>query len=145
MLGTENPADMMTKHLDQRHLDELLGRVNLRIVDGRAAAAPQLNGKKGVSELSEFSGTDKLDHGRKAEKVKDVWRNQRQPKRVHWDDMFDEEESCDIASLETTDGTCNFDRPMDVEMRPPSLHYLVPLLATHYLPLPYCHHQRFRN
>ena len=31
--GTENPADMMTKHLDQKNLDTLLQRINLEIFD----------------------------------------------------------------------------------------------------------------
>ena len=42
MLGTDNPADMMTKHLDQKHLDDLLRRINLEISEGRAAVASRL-------------------------------------------------------------------------------------------------------
>ena len=40
--GTENPADLMTKHLDRATLDKLIEKMNLKRVEGRSAMAPQL-------------------------------------------------------------------------------------------------------
>ena len=40
--GPEHPADLMTKHLDQKTLDGHLKRMSICITDGRAAAAPSL-------------------------------------------------------------------------------------------------------
>ena len=43
VLGTSNPADLFTKHLESRaKLDQLLGLFGCRFVDGRSAAAPKL-------------------------------------------------------------------------------------------------------
>ena len=43
VLGTENPADMMTKPLDSKPLCKMMEKVGLVILEGRAAIAPQLN------------------------------------------------------------------------------------------------------
>ena len=95
--GTENPADMMTKHLDQRHLDELLSRISLEIVEGRSMLAP------------------KLDHGEGAEKMKGnsdwVKKATEAKKKVRWADVEDDEDENGIYSLDMTgmggDDDCN--------------------------------------
>ena len=40
--GTENPADLMTKSLDARTQDKLMGKLGLEILEGRPASAPEL-------------------------------------------------------------------------------------------------------
>ena len=42
--GTENPADMMTKPLESKALEYMMEKLNLKALDGRAAAAPHLTG-----------------------------------------------------------------------------------------------------
>ena len=44
VLGTENPADIMTKYTDSATLQKMLGIMNLRFLDGRAACAPAAAG-----------------------------------------------------------------------------------------------------
>ena len=41
--GTLNPADLMTKHLDQKTLDGHLQRMQIKISEGRSATAPTFN------------------------------------------------------------------------------------------------------
>ena len=41
VLGTENPADLMTKYLDQASMDKMLAKMGVSMADGRAASAPQ--------------------------------------------------------------------------------------------------------
>ena len=40
VLGTENPADIMTKYIDAATLNKMLGLMNLRRMEGRAECAP---------------------------------------------------------------------------------------------------------
>ena len=40
VLGTENPADIMTKYTDRTILEKMLGIVNMQTLPGRAACAP---------------------------------------------------------------------------------------------------------
>ena len=42
ILGTENPADMFTKHLDKHALERCHTRINLEIRSGRSAIAPHV-------------------------------------------------------------------------------------------------------
>ena len=39
VLGTQNPADIMTKHTDRATLEKMLGLMNLRTMSGRAEGA----------------------------------------------------------------------------------------------------------
>ena len=80
VLGTENPADMMTKHLGQRHIDEFLRRI-WKIAEGRAAAAPKLNNNKDINHVAETE----LWEGMAAEAKK---------KSVRWADL-DEDDGFD--------------------------------------------------
>ena len=43
VLGTSNPADLMTKHLSQRDLDKCIGLLGLEFREGRAQAAAELH------------------------------------------------------------------------------------------------------
>ena len=45
VLGTENPADAMTKYLDGPALMKAMSRMNLEFRDGRAECAPELASK----------------------------------------------------------------------------------------------------
>ena len=40
--GTCNPADMMTKALDAKQMLKLMAMLNLKVLSGRASAAPEL-------------------------------------------------------------------------------------------------------
>ena len=40
--GTENPSDLLTKHVDRRLCEEHVGRLGCRFADGRADSAMQL-------------------------------------------------------------------------------------------------------
>ena len=40
VLGSENPADMMTKYVERSVLEDLLARINMSVMDGRAECAP---------------------------------------------------------------------------------------------------------
>ena len=53
VLGTENPADLMTKYLDQASMDKMLAKMGVLIVGGRAASAPQI--AKQVSSVEELT------------------------------------------------------------------------------------------
>ena len=60
--GVENPADLFTKHLEsQSKLDQLLGKFNCKIVEGRPAAAPQL--KKAPAAVHNVSATESFGSG----------------------------------------------------------------------------------
>ena len=43
--GTENPADMMTKHLPRQPLDKCMGQLNQTRAQGRAKAGLDVQGK----------------------------------------------------------------------------------------------------
>ena len=59
VLGTENPADLFTKHMDSSvKLDQLLEKFNCKIVEGRPEAAPQL--KRSTTALNNLSATKSL-------------------------------------------------------------------------------------
>ena len=45
VLGTENPADMMTKHLPRQPLDKCMGQLNQTRAQGRAKAGLDVQGK----------------------------------------------------------------------------------------------------
>ena len=53
VLGTENPADLMTKHLDQKSLDKMLGKMSVEMSEGRAVTAPKLNHEENVASLDQ--------------------------------------------------------------------------------------------
>ena len=55
VLGTENPADLMTKHLDQKSLDKMLGKMSVVVTEGRAASAPKLSKESAKGETPEKS------------------------------------------------------------------------------------------
>ena len=42
VLGTENPADLMTKNLSRMDLEKYLNMINANFLDGRAATAPKV-------------------------------------------------------------------------------------------------------
>ena len=44
VLGSENPADIMTKYTDRAVLEKMLGLMNLREMSGRAECAPAAAG-----------------------------------------------------------------------------------------------------
>ena len=44
VLGTQNPADLLTKHLDEQSASQHSARIGLRSVSGRAAVTPLLDG-----------------------------------------------------------------------------------------------------
>ena len=46
VLGIENPANLMTKHLDSKSVDKLMNKLRVHVVDGRAESGPQLNAEK---------------------------------------------------------------------------------------------------
>ena len=66
VLGTENPADLMTKHLDQASLDNMLTKMGIEIAAGRAASAPGLNTAETVQSFE-----DSGDYER--EETPDTW------------------------------------------------------------------------
>ena len=41
VLGTENPSDLMTKHLDTKSMDKMLSKMNICTYEGRARSTPQ--------------------------------------------------------------------------------------------------------
>ena len=43
VLGTENPADLMTKHLDRKSMHKTLNKLSVVVSEGRASSAPRLN------------------------------------------------------------------------------------------------------
>ena len=43
VLGTQNPSDMMTKHVDQSHIETYLDLLGLRYAEGRAGIAQKLH------------------------------------------------------------------------------------------------------
>ena len=45
VLGTENPADMMTKHLPRQPLDKCMGQLNQKRAQGQAKAGLDVQGK----------------------------------------------------------------------------------------------------
>ena len=55
VLGTENPADLMTKHLDQALLDKMLRKMGIEVAEGRAKSAPAL--QEGVQSLEDDGTT----------------------------------------------------------------------------------------
>ena len=46
VLGTENPADLFTKHLDQKPMNKCLGKLGITLPEGRAKTAPRAQGSK---------------------------------------------------------------------------------------------------
>ena len=44
VLGTENPADIFTKHVDRAILTSALQKMGMELIDGRSAVAPQATG-----------------------------------------------------------------------------------------------------
>jgi hypothetical protein len=61
VLGTENPADLMTKHLDQRSIEKCLDKMGVVFTEGRAKTAPMLvNNEPVAMEVQQLSeGVDK--------------------------------------------------------------------------------------
>ena len=49
VLGTENPADLMTKHLARQPLDKCMLQLNQHRTSGRASAGLDVQGKKKAS------------------------------------------------------------------------------------------------
>ena len=54
--GTENPADLMTKHLDGPSMSDMLKRCGIQSRDGRAAIAPEVVKLEEVQALNEVRG-----------------------------------------------------------------------------------------
>ena len=44
VLGTENPADALTKYFDSASMDKALAKMNVEFMEGRAAIAPSAMG-----------------------------------------------------------------------------------------------------
>ena len=44
VLGTENPSDILTKHVDPQILNSALQRMGMECIGGRSAVAPQAMG-----------------------------------------------------------------------------------------------------
>ena len=47
VLGSENPADVLTKFVDRPLLDKMLAKMNMQKLDGRAKCAPAIAAKTG--------------------------------------------------------------------------------------------------
>lgn len=45
VLGSENPADIMTKHVDRALLEKMMAKIQLHPMSGRAACAPAIAGR----------------------------------------------------------------------------------------------------
>ena len=107
--GTENPSDLMTKHLDGQNMDRMLKLLGVEAREGRAASAPKVivgddengqqdkkmgQGKRGVQGQVEKEQQVAVDappkewgecEGRSsASKAKD--------KKINWADELDKEE-----------------------------------------------------
>ena len=54
--GTENPADLMTEHLDGPSMSDMLKRCGIQSRDGRAAIAPEVVKLEEVQALNEARG-----------------------------------------------------------------------------------------
>ena len=67
VLGTENPADMFTKHIDGTLREKLMKKIGLEQRGGRAATAPQLvrgpAGRANVDEQVANIDLFEIDHG----------------------------------------------------------------------------------
>ena len=55
VLGIENPADLMTKNLDQKVMDKMLQKMGISLPEGRAQSAPTINksSKAKIDKLQE--------------------------------------------------------------------------------------------
>ena len=53
VLGTENPADLMTKHFDQKSIDKNLAKLGCVFIKGRAKTAPRLAEEAAVHHIEE--------------------------------------------------------------------------------------------
>ena len=88
VLGTENPADLMTKHLDQKTIDKLMGKMAIKVAEGRAAVAPNLNKTKSVDLIED--NVPKISRG---------WLQSLQS--FNWADCYSEDEGLeDVHSFE---------------------------------------------
>ncbi len=47
VLGTENPADLMTKHLTREKIDDAMRRIGQSVQEGRAKTSLDIQGKSG--------------------------------------------------------------------------------------------------
>ena len=45
MLGSENPADILTKAVDRALMEKMLDKINMKFLSGRAACAPAIAGQ----------------------------------------------------------------------------------------------------
>lgn len=59
--GSEHPADCMTKHLEAKVLEQMIGKMGLVVLQGRASLAPQLTRDSGLDMPMEDCGLDSLD------------------------------------------------------------------------------------
>ena len=96
VLGTENPADLMTKHLDQKNLDKLLGKLSVVVSGGRAASAPRLNEATAVSSLEESEKKARKEGSSNAwlEVVETLGRG------AKWADCAEDDGEANVNSLE---------------------------------------------
>ena len=101
VLGTENPADLMTKHLDQKTLDKLLLKISIKIEEGRAKVAPKLNKKKPIESFE-----DKSEHAQLQGPIApDVWLQlvESAGRSIAWVDMDDDDHASPISIFEEID------------------------------------------
>ena len=57
VLGTDNPADLMTKHLLREPLDKCMGHLNQRRMSGRAKSGLEIQGKSKGGGAQKESGS----------------------------------------------------------------------------------------
>ena len=53
--GRENPADLLTKHLDAQTMNRYMSMLGLEMLEGRSAAAPSLNGLRVSRDTQRFT------------------------------------------------------------------------------------------
>ena len=59
VLGAENPADILTKHVDRSLLNKMLDKVGMKFLDGRSAIAPET---MGINSLTTRRGRRQQRH-----------------------------------------------------------------------------------
>ena len=53
ILGTENPADVLTKYVDKKTMEAALAKLSLEFQEGRSQIAPNIMGTSTAPEVKE--------------------------------------------------------------------------------------------
>ena len=61
--GTENPADLMTKHLDGPGMDDMLKRIGIQTRAGRAVIAPEVVSGRAVIAPEDIANIENIESG----------------------------------------------------------------------------------